>query len=178
MTPHVISQPSSTPRFLNDTDYRYFELFRNETVSELSGFFDTDIWDRLILQYCHEEAFARQAAIAMGALTRATAEDAQHHEGRVFLEVSARLHYDYALEQYGKALRLMRGIRDQEPSACLRNTLISALLTTCFESFVGNEENAFAQAQAGIDVLAEYRNKIPLDYRDGFIDQDRGYPSF
>lgn len=50
----------------------------------------------------------------------------------------------------------MQNIRNQEAQTRLRNTLISSLLTTCFESYIGNQENAIAQAKAGVDVLVAY----------------------
>lgn len=171
----VVSQPSLLPGIQNDTEYGYFEVFRNKTALELSGFFDTNIWHRLVLQICHEEAFARHVVIAIGALTKTTAVAASCKNGPGFLDVSARQHYDYALQQYGKALRLMQDIRHQETKTRLRNTLTSTLLTTCFESYIGNQENAFAQAQAGVDVLAEYRDRPLLGKNGGYLDHDRGY---
>ena len=33
---------------------------------------------------------------------------------------------------------------------------MSSLLTTCFESYVGNQEVALSQAELGIDILLEY----------------------
>lgn len=33
---------------------------------------------------------------------------------------------------------------------------MSSLLTTCIETYIGNQENAIAQAKAGVDVLVGY----------------------
>ena len=153
-------------------EYNYFEFFRDKTALELSGYFDTDVWNRLVLQICHEEDFARQAVIAIGALTKTTAIAAACTEGLDFLEQPARRHYDYALRQYGKALQLMQDICHKEAKTRLRNTLISSLLTTCFESYIGNQENAVAQAKAGVDVLVEYQDRAHLDGHGGFLGLD------
>jgi hypothetical protein len=50
----------------------------------------------------------------------------------------------------------MREISSQPYPDRLRNTLMSPLLTTCFESYVGNQEVALSQAELGIDILLEY----------------------
>jgi hypothetical protein len=63
-------------------------------------------------------------------------------------------HYKFALQQYGKALRLMRELPPGTDSL-FRNTLISCLLTTCFENYIGNQDAAIAQAQAGMNVLIQ-----------------------
>ena len=64
-------------------------------------------------------------------------------------------HHQFALQQYGKALHLMKELPQRRNNSWFRNTLLSCLLTTCFENFIGNQDTALAQAQAGIDVLIE-----------------------
>jgi hypothetical protein len=66
----------------------------------------------------------------------------------------------------------MQDIYQQDKLTHLRNILVSSLLTTCFESYVGNQETAISQAQAGVDVLAEYQDKPILGYTKGFLGND------
>lgn len=87
--------------FENEIDYSYFVFFHENTAVELSGYFETDIWNCLVLQMAHEEPFARQAIIAIGALTMTTNVTAASMNPEFFGPI-ARRHYDYALRQYGK----------------------------------------------------------------------------
>jgi hypothetical protein len=60
----------------------------------------------------------------------------------------------------------MRDISHQQDPDRLLNTLISSLLTTCFESYVGNQELALSQAELGVEVLLEWGDecqKAPVD---------------
>jgi hypothetical protein len=61
-------QPSAYPKFQTETDYIYFRTFQERTAVELTGYFETCLWDRAILQVCHEEEFALHGVIAIGAL--------------------------------------------------------------------------------------------------------------
>jgi hypothetical protein len=62
-------------------------------------------------------------------------------------------HRQYALEQYSKALHAMRQIFKKKPLSWARNTIISCLLTTYIEAYLGDRDNPFAQAQAGIELI-------------------------
>jgi hypothetical protein len=147
----VRAQPAPGPDFTTESEYNYFSLYQSSTAAELSGYFSSDIWNRVILQTCHEEAYARHAVVALGALHRAL--QVYHHSVE---RASAKLHHSFALQQYGKALKYMSQVIAREKNeARLRHTLISSLLTTCFETYIGNQDSALIQAQAGIDILME-----------------------
>ena len=153
--------------FADEYEYRYFGIFNERTHLELSGYFDTKIWRRLVLQLGHSEKFVHHAVIAIGALDQTveltrTIENALPDEAMHSALVQSRLkaarqHHDFALRQYGKALCWMKNIQtEKDYNKRLRNTVISSLLTTCFESFIGNQDNALMQAQAGLQVLREW----------------------
>lgn len=170
MKPYIVRQPSVSLGLHDAIEHNYFDFFCNNTALDLSGYFDTDIWNRLVLQICSEEPFARQAVVAIGALTKSTDVVADIVNPET-LE-AARSHYEYALQQYGKAVRLMQDISRQDKDTRFRNTLVSALLTTCFESCIGNQENAMAQAQAGVELLAAYQVEPRLRDKYTFPDKD------
>jgi hypothetical protein len=137
-------------------------VFQEKTAKELSGYFDTEVWTRLILQVCNEEPFACHAVIAIGALNIAmeTVQDAPERG----LSIEARRkygepHHKFALQQYGKALKLMRDL-PRESKFYYRNALMSCLLTTCFENYIGNQDAALAQAQVGINLLIEREKSV------------------
>ena len=165
----VYIQPSSRPQFDSDIESQLFTVFQIKTVPELTGYFESSVWNRKVLQACHDQAYARYAVVAIGALWKAlditqTLSNGYrqslggHQEGKGL--------YAFALNEYGKALNLMKDIPKQEDPCRLRNTLISSLLTTCFESYIGNQKHALMQAELGVNVLLEWNDectKPPFD---------------
>lgn len=145
-------QPTTAFSFLNETEAHYFNAFQERTAKELSGFFDSGIWSRTILQVCYEEGFALHAVIALGALDL-TIDSVHHSLAREDHSSESKQHHEYALRQYNIALKFMRGASEKTTKGWVRNVLISCLLTSCVESYLGNQESALAQAQTGIDLL-------------------------
>jgi len=159
----VVTLPGFTTLcFRNEAESRYFKIFKESAAPELSGYFDTNVWTRTILQVCHAEPFALHAVIAIGALHTAIST-AQNHSP---LHPSIRrkqgeVHHAFALQQYATALHFMRQLPLQEKSEpSFRRTLISCLLTTCFENYVGNSDSALVSAQHGINILVELERAI------------------
>jgi Fungal Zn(2)-Cys(6) binuclear cluster domain len=113
----IRAQPAPGPDFTTESEYNYFSLYQSSTAAELAGYFSPDVWNRVILQTCHEEAYARHAVIALGALHRAL--QVYHHSVE---RASAKLHHSFALQQYGKALKYMSQIVARENEARLRHT--------------------------------------------------------
>lgn len=165
----VYIQPSSGPPFDTEIERQHFMIFQTRTAPELTGYFDSSVWNRKVLQACHDQEYARHAVVALGALWRA--QDVSQTPPTGFprglgSSQEARALYAFALKEYGKAIRLMRDIPKQQDPDRLRNTLISSLLTTCFESYIGNQELALLQAELGVDVLLEWGNECqeaPVD---------------
>jgi len=123
----------------------------------MAGFFDLDGWSKTVLQASHDQGFARHAVIALGALNMAidSIPPPNLPSSPQELEILPldSLHRVYALQQYGKALQLMRRVPQDKTSSWIRNVIISCLLTTYFEAYIGNLNNAIAQAGAGIDLI-------------------------
>lgn len=100
--------------------------------------------------------------IAIGALT--TALETVQNVSDTGLSLEARRkygepHHKFALQQYGQALKLMRDMPSGSRNF-LRNALLSCLLTTCFENYIGNQDSALAQARAGINLLIEQERSV------------------
>lgn len=122
-----------------------------------------------MLQACHDQQWAKNIVVAIGALhqiqnTFPTASD--QSRGPAESERDKKSHYLFALQQYGTALGQLRKFAEQESQSesRLRHALISSLLTTCFETYIGDREGAIRQAKAGIDFLLKWTNqKEPAD---------------
>ena len=128
----------------------YFKVFQDRAALELSGYFDTDFWGRTMLQICHKEEFARHAVIALGALSETMDVVRSDNTSSRTPEEIRRKHHQHALRYYGKALKLMREVPNRKGQAWVKYALLSCLLTTCFENYMGNQESAIAAAKAGV----------------------------
>lgn len=54
----------------SEEERRYYQLFCDQTASELGGYFPTDFWNRIVLQEPLSEPFIRHAVVAIRALTK------------------------------------------------------------------------------------------------------------
>ena len=158
---------------------QYFQLFRTHAASELSGFFDSEFWSRIILQQSHSEASIRHAVVALGALYKTLEETTLSTSGSSsesdYIHATAPAHYEFALRQYEKAIRLLREGISTRGVGSFRTTLMSIILFTCFTSFTGDQEGTIIQIQAGLNLLEERRQRtkqfIALS-RDEFIEDE------
>jgi hypothetical protein len=63
-----VSQSPQQTFFRNEQERQYFKIFSNETADQLSGYFETELWNRLVLQACESSSSIRHAVIAIGTL--------------------------------------------------------------------------------------------------------------
>ncbi|KAL2784919.1 hypothetical protein BJX66DRAFT_74722 [Aspergillus keveii] len=139
-TASPLSIPSTIPSriFQTQRETRFFDFFRLQTVTDLSGWSPSTFWQRLVLQMAHSEPAARQAAIALGAL---------HVEGSSSTQ---------ALTLYGEALATLRSALLESGSGSVPNVdvcLTTCLLLSCFE--IARKDYAAAQVHyaRGLDIL-------------------------
>ncbi|KAL3426784.1 hypothetical protein PVAG01_00293 [Phlyctema vagabunda] len=134
----------------------YFRLFREHTANELSGFFDSKFWTRSVLQESHSEASIRHAVVALGALYKTLEKASESPPGspdnNATVDTAAN-HYNFALQQYGKSLTRLREALESQETRSNRTVLISIVLFTCFQSFIGDHKGAIQQIQSGLGLL-------------------------
>jgi hypothetical protein len=121
-------------------------------VFALAGLEEPNVWIRLVLQASERQESIRNAVVAIGALDH-TLEAAQLDPPRPSFDLTSveghvNPHHQFALQQYGKAVRKMRkdlscGYQD------LRTTVMLCLLFVAFELFHGNHTSALQQASPG-----------------------------
>jgi hypothetical protein len=112
----------------NDREHRSFQFFIARTAPELSGFFKTEFWDRLLLQAAHHEPSLRHAVIALGSLH----ERFEAGDTSVLRSNQDVVEGGFALQQYNLAIRHLVSPSievDQSIDVCLT----SCVLFTCFE---------------------------------------------
>ena len=81
----------------------YFRHFQQETALELSGHFEASLWNHVVLQACQNEPSLCRLTASIGALNKATMLRAMNH-----YEEEANSHHQYALHQYGRALKVSK----------------------------------------------------------------------
>src|ERR1700716_1350901 len=96
-------------------------LFCNKTAYQLSGYFDSTLWSRLVLQTYQSDPSIRHAVVAIAALDF-TLESAKDFTRRGKKD-DADFHHQFALLQYSKAIRRMRDAASKGKQD-LRTTLI------------------------------------------------------
>ena len=174
-TVRVVSPTSYKPGgfAFNAQEGQYFQVFQKHTASELSGFFDSEFWTRSVLQESHSEASIRHAVVALGALYKTLEKASESPPGSPDNNSfdTATNHYNFALQQYGKALTRLRESLENQETRSQRTILISIVLFTCFQSFTGDHKAAIFQIQSGLGLLEERRQESgqPLTRRKGDI---------
>ncbi|KAK7953375.1 hypothetical protein PG988_014069 [Apiospora saccharicola] len=140
----------------------YFQLFRERTASELSGFFDSSFWTRSVLQECHAEEAVRHSVVALGALYKTLEKMSEtpptspgdHYDPTD----NAKMHWEFAFRHYSDALTCMFASTSQDQSS-QRSSLMATVLLACFDSFIGDHKQAIVQIQNGLRLLEKLREE-------------------
>lgn len=138
----------------------YFQLFREHTASELSGFFDSSFWTRSVLQECHLEEAVRHSVIALGALYKTLDKISESPPGSpsdaMDMTDHIQQHWEVAFRHYHYALKAMYSTTSQD-HATQRISLMATVLLACFDSFIGDHKQAIRQIQNGLGLLEQLR---------------------
>jgi hypothetical protein len=146
--PILVRQIHTGPDFSGE-EARYFRYYCEDVASQLSGAVETTLWDRIIPQAVETEPIIRHAVVALAALNKSRIDSAIHGIGK------SNPHHQYALLQYGKALKKIRDALDcgvQDP----RRALMACLLVFCLESLQLHQTSASNQASVGVNLLQRW----------------------
>ncbi|KAK0615952.1 hypothetical protein B0T17DRAFT_609846 [Bombardia bombarda] len=150
--------PANLP--FNDQESLYFQLFREHTANELSGFFDSAFWTRSVLQECHSESSIRHAVVALGALYKTLEKTTESPPGSPSddrdLSDTAWRHWEMAVKQYSNALTSLVSVSTSDTRSH-RTRLMASVLLACFDSFIGDHKQAIRQIQTGLGLLEQLR---------------------
>lgn len=164
----LIREPSnSIPG--DESERRYFDLYREKLAYDLCGYFESPFWTHLIPQECHHEPAVRHAIFALSALYKASAS-------KIDALDSNNEHLDFALVQQSKAISFFRkSLSGGRPQ--VRLALMASLLFGSFESFHGNLETASRQIYSGLNILGQWqKNKVNRQSSQGvaIVDPELG----
>lgn len=147
------------PRFGNESDCRYFEIFCSKTAYEILPCFDVDVIRLMLLQACESEPCIRSAVVAIGALDK-TFQTAQDVENIYFDDPSVKPseHHRHALRQYSRAVKQMRAAAAGGKMS-LRTMLLTCLVILAFEAWNGSQQLAVQQIQTAIGLIQDWKTK-------------------
>ncbi|KAG8159714.1 hypothetical protein KVR01_010351 [Diaporthe batatas] len=154
----TLYRPSTCP--VPEQDGLYFQLFQAHTANELSGYFDSTFWSRLVLQECHSEAAVRHAVVALGALYKTLDKHCESPPSSpaaaVVVVDTAWQHWEVAVRSYSNACTSLVSVAGQD-SRANRTRLMASVLLACFDSFIGDHKQAIKQIQTGLGLLEQLR---------------------
>lgn len=138
----------------------YFQLFQSHTANELSGYFDSIFWSRLVLQECHSDVSIRHAVVALGALYKTLDKTCESPPASPSANGdpvdSAYRHWEVAVKSYSNACTSLFNIAGDDSTAN-RTRLMASVLLACFDSFIGDHKQAIVQIQNGLGLLERLR---------------------
>ncbi|KAF8854583.1 hypothetical protein BDZ45DRAFT_596869, partial [Acephala macrosclerotiorum] len=140
--------------FQDQREYQYFCHFRDATAMEFSNGFEPTLWNPFVLKTC-DNLSIRQLVVATAALSIAVKTPPLR-----LWNPSNDQHHQYALQQYGQALK---GIREMVAAGqdSTRIALLSALLIFCFESLHGDLSRAVMHIQSAVDMIIKQLRSLP-----------------
>jgi hypothetical protein len=153
----VSSFPPPVPAgvlFQDETEYQYFCHFRDTTAIELASGFEPTLWSTFVFGACDNPSI-RQLVVATAALSIAVKTPPLR-----LWNPSNDHHHQYALQQYGQALK---GIREMVAGGqdSTRIALISALLIFCLESLHGDLGRAVTHIQSAVEMIIKLLSNLP-----------------
>jgi hypothetical protein len=121
----------------------------------MTSFFDTRLWNHIVLPMSHAERAVTHAVVALSALH----EDVEVRGAPLSREDLANHRHRFALEQYTRALSSLNMRRhSQDPK--LREVLLTCcLLFVVFELLLGQYDAAFAHLRQGLSIIQDSRAK-------------------
>ncbi|KAF2109561.1 hypothetical protein BDV96DRAFT_585793 [Lophiotrema nucula] len=165
----TISGPSSVLPGETEVENRYLRYFHQETTSGFQSAWDWTLWNRLVMQGCHNEPFIRYAVVAIGALhksLRTLSPTGQKPQPSHDAEAMAKLHREFAYLTYGKSIKKMQIAIDASADYGPRYALIACLLIVCFESHTGNRYKAITHTQYGLQILQQWNSQSKVSRRE------------
>ncbi|KAM7222660.1 hypothetical protein V8F06_001847 [Rhypophila decipiens] len=146
----LVEPDSASKVFKHDWEKTYFDNWQALAANLGGEWFQLDLFSRTVPQLSHEEPFVRYAAIAVGAMV-----DTKSHGGG--------LHYNAAINYYGRAIRLVQNRSGPPNDNTIRNTLIASILFACFETLEGSYGTAANHINHGLKILESFKksNQIP-----------------
>ncbi|KAH7306072.1 hypothetical protein BKA65DRAFT_601820 [Rhexocercosporidium sp. MPI-PUGE-AT-0058] len=154
----LYTAPSLT-NFESDEESMCFEIFRKNTAYEIFPNIEMGRLRLMFLQACEARDTIRHAIVALGALDMTSRARSQGHirdAARRDFGNTASHHYQYAIQQYARAIKYAQ----LEAGKDFRTTLMTCLVFLAVEGWLGNHEVAVQQIRIGTRLLMEWKERL------------------
>lgn len=128
----TLLRSSSSPVFdlsEDDAEGRSFAFFKDRTLAEISGYFPSDFWERLVPLATFHEPALKHASIALASLH----ERFEKGDRSILKSNKDIAEGGFALQQYNKAIRCLVQPSGGASKPALDTSLVACVLFACFE---------------------------------------------
>ena len=115
--------------FEDDVERRSFAFFKDRTLEEISGYFPSDFWERLVPLATFHEPALRHASVALASLH----ERFEKGDRNILKSNKDIAEGGFALQQYNKAIRYLINPPGDDRRPTLDTSLVACVLFACFE---------------------------------------------
>ncbi|OJJ95774.1 hypothetical protein ASPACDRAFT_1907473 [Aspergillus aculeatus ATCC 16872] len=148
-------------RTMNREEQRCFSFFQLRTMPAMVGFFDSALWQQLILQMGHEEPAVYHAIVALSAFH----QDSERQGMPLSKEDLGNTWHRFALEQSMRSFSLLHTRRASHDPRLREVTLLCCLVFVLLEWLRGQYDKAFEHLRSGIRMLKEFGVKMTDESR-------------
>ncbi|KFZ02791.1 hypothetical protein V502_11507 [Pseudogymnoascus sp. VKM F-4520 (FW-2644)] len=141
------------PPYLNlngPDDIINFEYFQMVSTREFSAYFNTTLWEQIILKAAHTEPFVLHAALAIGSLSR--------HNLQAPAYMASAL--EYSMKKYSLASKML-GDRMRNGTADWKLAVLGSLMFLAIEVLQGHELGALMHIRSGEAIIKGLPSSSP-----------------
>ena len=135
---------------------RFMSYFHEQSVPDLAGIFNSNFWNRIVLQVGRREPAIHHALVALSAAHEnfKLKQDPEEADARASNQ-------SFAIQQYNKAIKhLSEHLSSGTGRVGAEVALICCVVFICLESLQGNLELALAHLESGLSILRNWRKEI------------------
>ncbi|KAL6404302.1 hypothetical protein AUP68_13689 [Ilyonectria robusta] len=147
--------PRELPLSIGSQAGRSLHYFQHNTALEFSGYFNSDLWNTLVLQVSRRETCVQQMVVALGLLH----ESFHHDHGATRCTSTARALRQQATNEYALGIGLLNSHISTQGWASLEITLLCSLLCVAFEWLRGDYFAAQTHLWSSNSIMAQWYDK-------------------
>jgi hypothetical protein len=132
----------------DEAEQRSFHYLRERAIYDISGYFELEFWDRLVLQISHTEPSVRHALLALSSLC-------ETYESQDLMDDHSQFRVQFALQHYNKAVRLVaKYLSTLQPR--LDVILTSCLVFAWLEILRNDFDAGLRHLKSGLKILDDF----------------------
>ncbi|OOF93640.1 hypothetical protein ASPCADRAFT_173539 [Aspergillus carbonarius ITEM 5010] len=141
-------------------EHRCFSYFQFHSIANLTRFFDSPLWQQLVLQLSHSDPAVFHAVTMLSA-----AHQESEAHGMQISEGTHRLSqwYYFSLQESTRAIGLLNKRRDSRDPQLRQVILVCCLLFILSEVLLGHWDIAFTHLRSGLHILKELESHNQLE---------------